>query len=68
MTAMGDGGFAGAEVDTGLTYALGKGLNLKGLYAVFVPGKDFYPQGPMAMTASEKLAHYLEIELRYDLK
>jgi len=68
MTAMGDGGFAGAEVDTGIAYALGKGLNLKGLYAVFVPGEDFYPQGPMAMTADEKLAHYLEIELRYDLK
>jgi len=69
MSAMGkDGGFAGAEVDTGVGYALGKGLNLKALYAVFVPGKDFYPQGPTVMTADEKLAHYLELELRYDLK
>ena len=69
MTAAGkDGGFAGAEVDTGIGYALGKGLSLKALYALFVPGKDFYPQGPTAMTADEKLAHYLELELRYDLK
>jgi hypothetical protein len=61
-----DGGFAGAEVDTGIAYALGKGLNLKALYAVFVPNKDFYPQG--AVAADEKLAHYLELELRNDLK
>ena len=61
-----DGGFAGAEVDTGIGYALGKGLNLKALYAVFVPNEDFYPQGNVA--ADEKLAHYLELELRYDLK
>lgn len=68
MTAMGEGGFAGAEIDAGAAYALGKGLSLRALYAVFVPGEDFYPQGPAAMTADEKLAHYLEIELRYDLK
>jgi hypothetical protein len=61
-----DGGFAGAEVDTGIAYALGKGLNLRALYAVFVPNKDFYPQGNVA--ADEKLAHYVELELRYDLK
>jgi hypothetical protein len=69
MTAMGkDGGFAGAEIDTAAVYALGKGLNLKLLYALFAPGKDFYPQGPTAQTADEKLAHYMELELRYDLK
>ena len=68
MTAMGDGGFAGAEVDTGLAYALGKGLNVKALYGLFAPGKDFYPQGPTAETADEELAHYVELELRYDLK
>lgn len=61
-----DGGFAGAEVDTGVAYALGKGLSLKALYGVFAPNEDFYPQG--AVADDEKLAHYLELELRYDLK
>lgn len=68
MSATTDGGLAGGELDTGVAYALGKGLSLKALYGLFVPGKDFYPQGPMAMALDEKLAHYLEIELRYDLK
>jgi hypothetical protein len=66
MAPMGkDGGFAGAEVDTGIAYALGKGLNLKALYAVFVANKDFYAA---SVANDEKLAHYLELELRYDLK
>jgi hypothetical protein len=64
----GQDGFAGAEIDAGITYALGKGLNLKGLYAIFVPNADMYPQGMMAAMVEEEPAHYLEIELRYDLK
>jgi hypothetical protein len=64
----GQDGFAGAEIDAGITYALGKGLNLKGLYAIFVPNEDMYPQGMMAGMLEEEPAHYLELELRYDLK
>jgi hypothetical protein len=61
-----DDKFAGVEIDTGVAYALGKGLNLKALYAVFVPDSDLYPL--MAVAADEKPAHYFELELRYDLK
>lgn len=64
----GDNSFAGAEIDTGLAYTIGKGLVAKAMYAVFVPDAELYPQGPTAATADEELAHYLELELRYDLK
>jgi len=64
--AMLDSGFAGAEIDAGLAYMLGKGLVLRGLYGVFLPDDDFYPVG--AVMASADPAHYLEVELRYDLK
>lgn len=54
-------GMAGFEVDAGLVYALGAGLNVRGLYGVFVPGKDVYGD-------DADPAHYVEIELRHDLK
>jgi len=55
-------GLAGFEVDAGLVYALGAGLNVRGLYGIFVPSEDTLVAG------SPDPAHYVEIELRYDLK
>jgi hypothetical protein len=66
MTATGDSGYAGAEIDAGAVYALAKNLTLRALYALFVPDQDFYPAGAVAESADP--AHYLEVELRYDLK
>jgi hypothetical protein len=66
INAMVDSGYAGMELDAGAAYALGKGLTLRALYALFVPDEDFYPVGAAAGPADP--AHYLEVELRYDLK
>lgn len=46
-------GMAGFEKDTGLVYALGAGLNVRGLYSLFVPGKDVYGD-------DAEPAHYVE--------
>ena len=53
-------GYAGSELDAQLIHTLGKGLKLRGLYAVFLPDEDIY--------GVSDPAHFLEIELRYDLK
>jgi hypothetical protein len=58
-------GRAGAELDVGAAYTLGKGLKLRALYAVFLPDKDFYPVAPA--TGQVDPIHYAELELRYDL-
>jgi hypothetical protein len=50
----------GAELDVGDVYHLGKGLILRGLYALFLPAHGHY--------ASDVPAHYVELELRYDLR
>jgi len=61
-TAMTDNsGFAGFEIDAGLSYALGTGLAVRGLYGLFVPGEDVFG-------ADRDPAHFVEIELRHDLK
>lgn len=67
-TAMTKAGRAGAEIDVGAAYALGKGLKLRALYAVFLPDKDHYPVNPAAPLAGQvDPIHYAELELRYDL-
>ncbi len=52
--------YAGSEIDTHAIYAIGTGLKLRGMYAIFIPSEDHY--------ADDTVAHYLEVELRYDLK
>ena len=37
-------GRAGAEVDVGAVYTLGKGLKVRALYALFLPDKERPPQ------------------------
>jgi hypothetical protein len=51
--------YAGAEADLNVLYIIGKGLKARGLYGVFVPGPAHY--------LSDRVAHYVELELRYDL-
>lgn len=58
-------GRAGGEIDVGAVYTMAKNLKLRGLYAVFLPDKDFYPVAPVGGPIDP--IHYLEIELRYDL-
>ena len=63
-------GYAGAEVDLGVSYLLAKGLKVRGLYGAFLPDSAFYPTAT-ALAANKGKSpdpvHYLEIELRYDL-
>ena len=54
------GSYDGAEIDTQAAYQVGRGLKLRGMFAVFVPSEDHY--------ADDAAAHYTELELRYDLK
>ncbi len=59
-TSGGPNGYAATELDVAANYALGNGLRLWGLYGLFAPNDDFYP--------SDDLLHYVEVELRYDLR
>lgn len=54
------GSYAGAELDAGTVYTLGKGLTLRGLYALFLPARSHY--------GSDVPVHYVELELRYELR
>jgi hypothetical protein len=58
-------GRAGAELDVGAVYNMGKGLKIRALYAAFFPDKDFYPLAPAVGPVDP--IHYAEVELRYDL-
>lgn len=59
-------GYAGSEADMHLIQKLGKGLVARALYGVFIPGSDMFYKNAMATEASDKTAHYVEVELRYD--
>jgi hypothetical protein len=59
QVAGGATGLAAAEIDIETVYNLAKGLNLRGMYAMFLPQDDFY--------ASTDTVHYLEIELGYQM-
>ncbi len=54
-------GYTGVEADAWAAYKLGKDLGVRGQYGLFVPSET----GPLGADA---LIHYVEIELRYDLK
>lgn len=62
-------GFAGGEVDVGAVLVLGKGLKLRGTYAIFYPNtgiyKDVLPTPAVAKSADP--VQFAELELRYDL-
>jgi hypothetical protein len=60
-TAMGVDSYTGLEVDAWTLYKIGKGLGLRTAYNIFVPNDS----GPFG---SDELAHYVEVQLRYDLK
>lgn len=60
MTGLGNDGYAGSEVDTGLVYALGKGLNSRAMYGFFIPG-DIYAN-------DARPVHYLEVEMAYNYR
>jgi hypothetical protein len=51
--------YAGAEANLNVLYVIGGGLKARGLYGVFVPAAGHYP--------IDRVAHYVELELRYDL-
>ncbi len=53
--------YAGAELDIWSLYKLGKGLGLRGGYSLFVPNDT----GPFA---TDVLAHYVEVQLLYNLE
>ncbi len=59
QVAGGATGLAAAEIDIETVYTLAKGLNLRGMYAMFLPQDDFY--------VSTDTVHYLEIELGYQM-
>jgi hypothetical protein len=58
--AGGNTGYAATEIDLGASYMLGAGLSSRVGYALFMPSEDFY--------AASDPAHFLEVELRYDIK
>lgn len=51
--------YTGAEMNANVIYKIGGGLKFRSMYALFLPDGDSYP--------STDPAHYVEIELRYDL-
>jgi hypothetical protein len=55
-----ESGYAATEIDTTIAYGIGKGLNLHGVYALFLPDSGQYP--------STDPVHYFEVELRYEIK
>jgi hypothetical protein len=67
--ALGDAGFAGGEVDLGVSYRLAEGLRVRALYALFLPRADLYRDPVPAPTehGDADPAQYFEAELRYDL-
>jgi hypothetical protein len=58
-------GPVGDEVDIQAGYALGKGLKVRALYAVFLPDKNYYPAPSTVGHIAQ--VQYGELELRYDL-
>ncbi len=52
-------GYAGSEGNLHVIHKLGKGLVLRAMYGFFVPNDEIY--------ARKDAAHYLEVELRYDI-
>ena len=52
-------GYSGLETDVGLGWTIGRGLVLRGVYALFVPSDEAY--------ATSTPAHFAELELRYTL-
>lgn len=53
--------YTGIELDTFALHKMGKGLGLRGGYSLFVPNET----GPFG---TSDVAHYIEVQLRYDLK
>lgn len=52
-------GYVGSEANLHVIHKLGKGMTLRGMYGAFLPNDEVYPR--------DSLAHYLEVELRYDI-
>lgn len=52
-------GYAGSELNVHAIQKLGKGLTLRAMYGAFLPSDQVFP--------ADDLAHYLEVELRYDI-
>jgi hypothetical protein len=70
MPAKPTSGYAGSEIDVGVSYQLVKGLKARAMYAAFMPGSDFYPTATARVAGKGKdpdPVHFLEVELRYDL-
>lgn len=61
-------GYAGTILNAGLVYALGTGLNVRGLYGLFLPSDNNNATANIAADVNLDPAHYVEVELRYDLK
>ena len=58
-TADGQEGFAGAETDINVIYKIGRGMSLRVMYALFVPGSDhFFVEGE----ARDDAVHYVEVQ------
>lgn len=62
-------GFAGGELDVGAVVLLGKGLKLRGTYAIFIPDSGIYrdvlPVPALAKSADP--VQFAELELRFDI-
>ncbi len=58
-TSTAESSYAATEIDTSLGYGLGKGLILRGMYALFLPASEQYP--------STDPVHFFEVELRYNI-
>jgi hypothetical protein len=54
----GQDSYFGTELDLGVLYALGNGLHVRGGYGLFLPAEDVAPD-PL---------HFVELELRFDLR
>lgn len=57
-TAMGQQSYAGFEADLNAVYKITKGMSIRTLYAVFVPGSSHFLGG----TTSDRIAHYVEVQ------
>ncbi|MEO1229538.1 MAG: hypothetical protein AAFZ18_11575 [Myxococcota bacterium] len=61
-TFEGQSSFAGVEGDLNVIFKLTKGMTVRGLYALFIPGSDHFVSFEGTPGASDRIAHYVEIQ------
>jgi len=64
----GKDGAMGSEIDSQILYAFGGGASVRGMYAVFLPKKDYWESATVSAEKAEKAMHYFEMQFGYDFK